>query len=480
MTQGSPSQGSPSQQTGKLPRSIVARFSLGSLTTGGFATLPGLVLVYYLTDSLGVAAIYAGLIVTGAKIWDVLTHPIIGGISDHALARHGSRRGPMLISAIGLPIMFTLTFAVPSFAPPVMSGIWVLLAFMTAASMYGLFQVPYIALPAEMTDSYNERTRMLTWRVVVLMIATLLFGAGGPAIRTMFTNAYTGYLIMAIVAGVVLGVGVLVTALVAPRNTPRSNPQVSRIFSLAHYKEGIAVLRESAPFRALVATYIIQALATGLMLACAQYIATWILHDEDAVTVLFVALIAPAVVVTPLWEMVAKKVGKERGFMIASICFLGTTVIMLAMVWAPGWWIVGAVALTGAAYAGIQSLPMAMLPDVIAHDRAHNLGTSKEEGKVRAGIFGAVWTAGEMAGLAMGSTVLTIVLALTGYVETTAGVTVQQPPQAITGIALAFSLIPAILMVISLFTLSRYSLRPGDFDPQEPRPRTVLTRPSGD
>ena len=40
-----------------LTRATVARYAVGSLGTGGFATLPGLVLVYYLTDSLGVAAI---------------------------------------------------------------------------------------------------------------------------------------------------------------------------------------------------------------------------------------------------------------------------------------------------------------------------------------------------------------------------------------------------------------------------------------
>jgi len=56
-----------------LSRATVARYAVGSLGTGGFATLPGLVLVYYLTDSLGVAAIVAGVVVTVAKVWDVVS-----------------------------------------------------------------------------------------------------------------------------------------------------------------------------------------------------------------------------------------------------------------------------------------------------------------------------------------------------------------------------------------------------------------------
>ena len=48
--------------------------------------------MYYLTDTLGVAAIVAGIVVTVAKIWDVIIDPVIGARSDRMLARSGSRR----------------------------------------------------------------------------------------------------------------------------------------------------------------------------------------------------------------------------------------------------------------------------------------------------------------------------------------------------------------------------------------------------
>ena len=91
-----------------LSRGQITRYAIGSLGTGGFATLPGLVLVYYLTDSLGVTALAAGAIVTGAKVWDVLIDPVIGGLSDTALARpeRGGGRGrqssdPVACRAVG-------------------------------------------------------------------------------------------------------------------------------------------------------------------------------------------------------------------------------------------------------------------------------------------------------------------------------------------------------------------------------------------
>lgn len=499
----------------RLSRSVVSRYAIGSLATGGFATLPGLVLVYYLTDSLGVTALAAGAIVTLAKVWDVLIDPVIGGLSDRALARSGSRRGPMLLGAIGLPIAFVLTFAVPSGFAPAAAAAWVLVAFVAAATFFSFFQVPYIALPAELTDGYSERTRLLTWRVVVLTLAILLFGAGGPELRGLFPeDPLLGYLVMAVGAAIVLAAGLFIAATVAPRGAPATIPSgaaAPRQGLLAHYRAGAAVLRESQPFRALLTAFMLQGLATGLMLAGAQFVAAWILRDEGAVTVLFAALIAPALLVAPLWRRIADRLGKERAFRLASLLFLLAAAVLAGMIWLPGWWIVGPVALAGAAYAGMQSLPMAMLPDVIGFDAARTRATDatagprgpgaappsrdeaperSQQGDSRAGVFGGVWTAGETAGMALGATVLTAVLALTGYVESTAGAVVQQPAAAITGIAVSFSLLPAALMLLSLVALGRYRLReadlrergvrredPGPQDPREQSPREQRPRP---
>jgi Na+/melibiose symporter-like transporter len=230
-----------------------------------------------------------------------------------------------------------------------------------------------------------------------------------------------------------------------------------------NYAAGVRVLRQSQPFRALLLTFLLQGLATGVMLAGANYVATWVLHSEDAVTFLFVALIGPALIVTPVWGWVSRRIGKERGFAAASTLFGVAALSMVALLWAPGAWVYLPVAMVGAGYAGMQSLPMAMLPDVISHDARRN-------GPGRAGTFGGMWTAGETTGMALGATVLTIVLALTGYIARSAsdaaaaagGAT--QPAAAVVGIVLSFSVIPAAIIAASLVSLSRYRLRRGDID----------------
>ncbi|MCP2635327.1 MFS transporter [Microbacterium sp. HD4P20] len=460
---------------GRLTRGTIARYATGSLGTGGFATLPGLVLTYYLTDSLGVAALAAGAVITFAKLWDVVIDPVIGALTDRDLARRGSRRRLMLIGACALPLFFALTFAVPPALGPVVGAVWVLIAFTLTATAFSLFQVPYIALPAELTPRYDERTRLLTWRVVVLTLAILLFGAGGPALRGAADDPAAGYLVMGIVAGAVIGIGMLVATTVARRTRARHTVAGSHVEPgptnsaprrsiRENYASGIRALRRSRAFRMLLATFVLQALATGLMLAGAQYVATWVLRSEDAVEVLFVALIAPALVAAPAWGMVARRIGKERAFAIASVVFALAALSILGMLWAPGAWIYVPVGVAGIAYAGMQSLPMAMLPDVISHDER----TASEADGGRpggAGAFSGVWTAGETVGFALGATVLSIILAATGYVSSVAGQVVEQPDAAVTGIVLSFSLVPALLIALSLLTLVRYPLRRRDVDP---------------
>lgn len=449
-----------------LPRKTVATYALGSMGTGGFATLPGLVLIYYMTDTLGIAAIAAGLLVTLAKVWDVLIDPVIGARSDHDLASTGSRKRFMVLGGMLLPVFFLLTFAVPTAIGPVAASIWVLIAFTATATAFSLFQVPYIALPAELTEGYDQRTRLLSIRVLVLSVAILVFGAGGPALRSLGgEDKWLGYFLMALACGVLIGVSMLLAARVAPRqNTRHSN--IGSI--MENYSNGFATLKRSQPFRALLLTFALQGLATGGMLAGAQYVATWILRDEAAVTFLFVALIGPALLFVPIWRMLAKRLGKEKAFNYSSILF-GIAAIMLSfMLIAPGNWIYFPVALAGAGYAGMQSLPMSMLPDVISHDA----GT---HGDGQAGIFGGVWTAGETTGMALGATVLTLMLWASGYVESVAGQTVTQQSSAINGIIMSFSIVPAVIIALSLLSFRRYPLREDDISHGAPRTAPTAT-----
>ncbi len=449
-----------------LPRRTITSYALGSVATGGFGTLPGLVLAYYLTDTLGVAAGVAGLVVTVPKLWDVVIDPFIGARSDASAARHGSRRSFLLTGAVALPLLFAAVFATPRALEGPSAAVWVVVAFVAAATAFSIFQVPYIALPAEIAPDYASRTRLLAPRIAVLALAILAFGAGGPLIRDAAGGGRAGYAVMGLIGGVVIGLGMLATWAGAPRRA-----EVAAGTPVPHRRGdalrlGAAALRELPAFRRLLGAFLLQALATGSMLAGAQYVATYSLGNEDAVTFVFVALVAPALLVMPLGTRLARRFGKKRSFVGATLVFTVAALSLIPMRWAPGGWVYASVALAGVAYAGMQLYPLAMLPDVVSVD-------ARERGEDRAGVLGGVWTAGETAGLALGPTLVLGLLAATGFVSKTAGEVVTQPGSALTGIALCFSLLPAALALLSLVPLSRYPLSADVVDdaaPQEVRP----------
>src|SRR3954470_12057031 len=99
--------------TGVLPRRVLAGYSLGSLVTGAFGTVPGLLLLPYLTDTLGVAAGVAGLLVLAPKAWDVLINPVAGRISDRTRTGWGARRPFLLWAGLAVAVLFAAIFAAP-------------------------------------------------------------------------------------------------------------------------------------------------------------------------------------------------------------------------------------------------------------------------------------------------------------------------------------------------------------------------------
>lgn len=432
----------------RIPRRVVSGYALGSIGTGGFGTLPGLVLAYYLTDTLAVPAILASLVVIVPKVWDVLIDPVIGALSDREVRRRQTRTRLLTIGAVTLPIGFIGMFAAPAGLSPVLAGLWVMVFFVIATTSFSLFQVPYVALPADLTPDYRERTRLMAWRIAVLALGILLVGAGGPAVRDALDDGATGYLAMGVAVAALLLIGMIGTAVGVRGRRPLSAEAVDpspRAHLLRDWAAGIRVLRELRSYRILVTVFVLQALATGIMLAAAQYVATYTIGRESALTVLFVALIAPAIGVMPLWTAYADRVGKRPALALATVVFALASASLVALIWLPGWWLVVPVALAGIAYAGMQMFPLAMLPDVIS-----------AAGRERGGAMGGLWTAAETTGLALGPFVVLLMLSTGGFISSQAGVVADQPGSAHVAIVLAFSIVPAVITIVSLAALRAY------------------------
>ncbi|MFV0462111.1 MAG: MFS transporter [Nostocoides sp.] len=433
-----------------LTPAIRRGYALGSVATGAFGTVPGLLLLPYLTDRLGVAAGLAGLVVLLPKAWDVILNPIAGRISDRHDSPDGRRRPFLLRAGLALAICFVLLFAGPT-TPRGLATTWVVVAFVACATAYAFFQVPYVAMPAEMTDDYDERTRLMTRRVAVLALAILVSGGLSPVIRDGLGERW-GYVGVGIFVGALIAIGAT-GAWWGTRHIPASSTTAVALPSSATWGQQLAVIARSRDFRALLTTFILQALATGSMLAGVDYIARHVLGRPGWSSILFVCFVAPALVVTPGWQHVAARYGKRRGYVAASTFMIaGALLAWPSAHTAPV--LALAVAVIGIGYAGCQMLPLAMLPDVAANDAVST-------GQNRIGMFTGVWTAGETLGLALGPGLFGGVLALGGYASSTTGTAVQTD-SALRAVVLGFTLIPAVLIAMSLWPLARYRLTAAD------------------
>ncbi|HZM75281.1 MAG TPA: MFS transporter [Candidatus Limnocylindrales bacterium] len=420
-------------------------YALGSLVTGAFGTVPGLLLLPYLTNTLGVAAGAAALLVLLPKAWDVMLNPLVGRISDRTQTRWGARRPYLLFAGLGLTALFIGIFAAP-FGVNDGAGIYVAGMFLLSATAFAFFQVPYGAMPAEMTDSYSERTRMMTWRVTMLATAILVSGAGAPFILDRMGAGVNGHRWMALFVGAIMLLGTLIvfysTAQAPTGVITQAEPSL---------RAQLKVAMENRPFRLLVVCFVAQSTGVAAMLAGVRYFANYVMDDLNTTTWLFLAVVSPALFTTPIWRRLGERAGKLKGYVIASITLTVATFALTAAPWLPPVAVYAVIMVMGFGYAGQQLFGLAMLPDCIAYDE-------KRTGKRQGGVFTGVWTAGETLGLALGPGIYAFVLELFNYMPNSTGEFLGQSSMAEVGVLLGFTLVPGFIVGIALVLLRGYDL----------------------
>lgn len=426
-----------------LTRRIRAGYALGGIASGTYGTVPGLILMPFLTDLLGVEAAIAGMIVFAPKAWDFFLNPIAGRISDRSRHPQDRRRPFILRAGILLALAFLAMFFGPT-APPVAGALWVLVLFLTTATVYAFFQVPYLAMSAEITDDYTERTRLITWRVIVFTLAILVSGATAPMLVEVF-GGVAGYRLMAGAMAVLILIGTI-GVWWGTRRVALTRDEVAG----GRLLDQLAVVLRDRESRTLIVSYVLQAVAIGMVLGGVVYVARHVVHDPGVATIAFVCFVAPAVVLTPVWSMIGRRIGKKGGFAAATVVMTVGLIALLTARAGDSVPMLIASGVVGVGYAGAQLFPLAMLPDIAAED-------AKRSGTNRIGMISGVWSGFELLGYALGPALLGLVLSLGGYVATTGG-EVAQSDAAQWAIVLGVSVIPAALCALSLVPLSRYRL----------------------
>ncbi|GIH29521.1 MFS transporter [Acrocarpospora phusangensis] len=428
--------------SGRVPTGVRLGYAVGSFCTANFAAIPGLLLLIYMTNVLAVDPLLAGVVVFLPKAWDLIANTLIGQWSDRTVSRWGPRRPWMLAGTAVLPVAFAVMFIGPPLKG-VPAAIFVGLAFLVAATGYALYEVPYKAMPAEMTHDYHERTSLLQWRMVFIAIAIAMSGVLAPMLAG---DTLEGYRLMGIVFAVILLVA-MIGSFFGTAKAPYTGQQESE----GSLRVQLAAARDSKPFLWLLGLCSAQTLAAGVMLAGAPYFAAYTLGDPDATTTLFAALVGPMLITMPIWVWLARVLDKRGAMILSGLLFMSGAILASASPWFGPLYAHLAIVVVGVGYAGLQLLQFSMLADVIAYD-------GQVSGKRRGGVFTGLWTAVESAVAAFGATIYGAALSFGGFLESDPANPVTQPDSAVTAVLVGITVIPALIILSGVLMTLKYDL----------------------
>ncbi|RBQ14277.1 MFS transporter [Spongiactinospora rosea] len=423
-------------------------YGVGSFCTGTWGAVPGLLLLYYMTNIMAVPAWLAGIVVTAPKAWDLVANPLIGRWSDRTRSRLGPRRPWLLAGALTLPVAFTLTFAGPPItgAP---AAIYVGVCFLLSATAYSVFEVPYKTMSAEMTGDYHERTSLLQWRMVFVGVATAISGIAAPAIVNAERPGGTpeSYRLMAVFVALVM-LAAMLGAFFGTARAPaviRAAPQQGSLFAQ------LSAARGNGPFWWLLAIASSQTLSGSVMLAGAPYFATYIMDDPKATSTLFAALVIPLLLTMPMWVWLARRLDKRGAMILAGLLLGGGTAAAMATPVFGTVYTHLTLLVAGVGLGGVQLMQFSMLADVVAADAATT-------GRRRAGMFTGLWTAIESGVSAFGTMIFAAVLTVGGFISSDPSRRVTQPAGAEAAIMIGQCLVPAVIILMAVLMTFNYRL----------------------
>ncbi len=455
-------------ETPKLPISIKTYFGIGQIAEGvkntGFTTF----LLFYYNSVLGLSGTFAGTALLIALVFDAVSDPLVGSLSDSFKHRLGRRHPFMIASAIPLAVTFGLIFSPPEGLGQIGLFLWLTgFAILVRASMT-LYHVPHMALGAELTSDYHERTVVVAYRSgfgalgvgLVLWLGWSFFFPDVDGRLGRFDPA--AYRSFGWVFGAIMSTSILVSAW-GTRSVIPSLPKPPEDVPPFHFRRLIGEFKEALEnesFRALVFGLILFFATRGVQDALGIHMGTYFWNLSASEIQLLQAAAVPAFVLgLPFWVRMTRFIDKGSAFLIG-IGLLTTFTMVCPLLQLLGWYpppespvylgaLIGctSIAVFGATAGAVNA--GSMIADVTDE---HELRT----GRRQEGIFFAALAFAVKATVGIGQFVAGVSIDVIGL---TAGASPESvSPETIRALGFVFGPGTALLGFASLFVLTGYRL----------------------
>ena len=425
-------------------------FAWGDVFGGGAQALIGVLYLIFLTDVAGINPALATLAILLSKVWDAISDPMMGIISDNTRTKYGRRRPYIFAGGLLVAVVFGLMWLpIGSWDKEWLKLVYVIATFMLYSTVATVISVPYSSLSAEITTDVKQRNSVNVIRLVVSTTATAVctlipsfilesFKSGSITLTEM-------YLLVAIGFGLFFALPLVLIGLFTKERS--EIPETKSKFELKTFIKPMQV----KAFRGLVYMYLCQSIAMDILATGIMYYALYVAKGSS--TVFLGIFIGVQLLMFPIINKLVNTVDKKKiyyfGLPFALVAFLGVGI------YPSGWPIIGAYILTGftaIGFAGAQLISWIIFPDAV------DVGELKF-GERATGSYSGIMTFIRKTASAIAIQIFGIMLAVSGYIKATEEVPLpDQPSSAILGIRIAMVGSFVILMAIGFLVGKKYVL----------------------
>jgi glycoside/pentoside/hexuronide:cation symporter, GPH family len=407
-------------------------YGTGDMSISLVTTIVGAYFAIFLTDIVGIPAGKAAIALFIGRTWDYVNDPLVGFLSDRTRTRWGRRRPFLLFGAIP----FGLAFAMMWWRPPIDSQNWLVayyaLAYLVFDAAVTVVYMPFVALTPDLTQDYDERTSLTSYRMAFSIFASLVaFVVPAMIIGTFNPESARRFLIMGIVFGAASIFPILITFAGTRERTDYVKQKQPRLLS------SIKAAFRNRPFVFSMVMFLLTWMSIDLIQATILYFIKYGVGREAQSDIIMAAIFVTALVTLPIWLSVSNKADKRKAFVIG-ISFWAVVQIILIML-SPTtslFLVLGACVLAGVGVAAAHVLPWAIIPDAIEWDEWHT-------GSRHEGMFYSIVTLAQKFASSLAVPLALLVLSASGYLPAAE----TQPESAVRAIRVLVGPVPAVLLV---------------------------------
>ena len=436
----------PRNDPATLSRGAMIAWGIGTLGPVTVLTATNALLLRFLTDNYGLAAGLAASLIAISKFYDAFADVAMGVVSDRTKSRWGRRRPYLIFGAVLLAISILAIFAAPAFASQTTRVAYMTAIMIFYATAYTVFNVPYMAMPGEMTRTYHERSELMRWRVYAVGLAIIIASAVGPKLLDYFGGGEAAYANMALsFAPIVVAAGVI--AFFGTAGTPATARTIT------HHSFGGQVRSAAGnkPFVILVAVKFITLMSLGVQSIFPFFFQRILGVPNGVLGTYFFCQSGMFLLAPSLWLWCSKRWGKKVTFMIALAISLPVWLSWaIAVQGEPLWLVYARGVIIGISGSGVILMGQSMLPDTMEYD-------FQRTGLRREGIFAALYTTVEKLSGALGVALVGALLGAYGYVQSRTGAA-PQPASALWAIRFCMAYVPAVITLAGIAALAFYDL----------------------